>query len=915
MPNASPEAGRANAGASTPEAAPRLNPTYSNLHNRWLKVVGRELAAVLQQGVNDEVAAQGEHARASLEAEAGAQLTRKVEEISSNLETIAFSLQNINPEDPVAAIEQANARGQLHGENYTRVLSAALELRAELRHPQVELMAYQLKTGNLKGNTQEFQQKTQANSLENPLPSAELKTATDGWMLGRDVLLKAYSDKEKFTADAARLRKEIKELQNGNDAAALSAKEGELQMLENKLIAVGIGAKEAKLKRLQEQLKAELINEFRKDKGAFMQVNRAEFIAQWRRDNNIPANVVMDMGQEDLALKKMLNQELVHRSSKVIAESIKYFDDDLANKRKDQIESAQEKGRIQKFLESWQKMPTWKRLAIGAGLSGAAASGLAVWGGATLLGAVAATGTYKVARSLFGAGVGIGLNAVVQKIAGNWFGKERGKLREQRVGSIESQLQADINTRSTDFLETEANRLRWAEIIDNMVDEQRRQEALLNKKEKKSRWILAGLYGVLGGLTGGLALDYVTGGELPGLSKKGKEKWWEDCWDKNKAPKPPAGLPVFEGEDPFPKGTVAPPISPEGELSGSKGGSQQPGWESADEVHGTPAFKAETTLGGRGIWGGVEEILKEKAKTDPALAEVLKDPAKSTYLVDMIKDKVVANPNEFLSGPGKIFDVDRIPGGTKMNITSILEDAKLKAMVEESSGLSKEAIDSINRNNAKIRQWVMENPGKPLTTPQVDEILRGRPATGGVGGPNDVTQPQLPDTSELEKTARAPIGTTEPPTATPEAGRGGGTVLPADAGTEQGGGTVLEDSTKPKGETPFGSIIEKTIAEKAGFRPEEYDALKKITVDKLLKEIPDTSEGQADMWRKFSRNNPPKLPHPGIYYETILRKQVSLADAIYKLEPNQMAKNLTVEQFINQFGDKLEIKRSPLLWR
>lgn len=373
-----------------------------------------------------------------------------------------------------------------------------------------------------------------------------------------------------------------------------------------------------------------------------------------------------------------------------------------------------------------------------------------------------------------------------------------------------------------------------------------------------------------------------------------------------KIPEPPAKLPIA------PEGAPYPFDQPEG----------LPGPEV--EIKGAPA---EALVGRRGIWGTTEELLKNRAKTDQALAKILENPAKRTYLIDMIKDKVAADPDQYLSGSVKITDIDRIPGGTKLNIAGILEDAKFKDMVAETSGLSPATLEQIAQNNAKIAKWVAENPGKPLTTPQVEEILHGKPAAGTGSG---VFQGEVfaegytgSYTSGGEDLSEVPVVETkpdapQPPTAKipPEAA-----PPPVPEGQDQGGGRVipLEPGEGPKPEAAtapapaaealpkvsgFGTVYETKIAEQYGFTPDQFATTKGLTVEKLLKEIPIDKDEQVKMWERFNQGNPPDLwPSGRPYYSSILQKQVKLAKFLWTYFPrpdvNPEMQRMTIEQVIN----------------
>ncbi len=105
--------------------------------------------------------------------------------------------------------------------------------------------------------------------------------------------------------------------------------------------------------------------------------------------------------------------------------------------------------------------------------------------------------------------------------------------------------------------------------------------------------------------------------------------------------------------------------------------------------------------------------------------------------------------------------------------------------------------------------------------------------------------------------------------------------------------------------TPYGTQIEQTLAKSWGFGEGQYNAIKGVTIEKLLKEIPPDGDQRVSMWKQWGANKPPNLPHGGwSYWEWELRRQIKVADYIRSLKPNLELQKLTVTQFLNRFGPK-----------
>ncbi|MBI4034214.1 MAG: hypothetical protein HY378_01555 [Candidatus Brennerbacteria bacterium] len=174
-----------------------------------------------------------------------------------------------------------------------------------------------------------------------------------------------------------------------------------------------------------------------------------------------------------------------------------------------------------------------------------------------------------------------------------------------------------------------------------------------------------------------------------------------------------------------------------------------------------PEEYIETIGKGGSIWRATESQLEKQF--DTAFTEL--NEGQRTYLIDSIKDEIVADPTKFIKLPegyeGAI-DVDNLPEGTKVDLSSIIQDRP--GMVEhfsEAGFLPPERIATIERNNETLQEWVREHPGERLTSERVEAIL-----TGGEipEAPEPIEAPEFrgPALEEVP-TAEAEVPTVETP--------------------------------------------------------------------------------------------------------------------------------------------------------
>ena len=534
------------------------------------------------------------------------------------------------------------------------------ELKAEKEKEDRRRMTYRLITGDIG-----------AEPPKDFTPSPKMEKITEKWQKARETVLKAHEDKARIEKQVKVLERELAVLRKGKDISAIGAKESELQWAQNKLLALqNLDTVESAFAKSQEELKRQLINEFlvmkRKQIKEYLKVHKESYLKtleqKFRERHGKAKDYELTKADKERMVDELLQDEALDRGAKIIGDTIVSLDQGFEKEKINRTLESKDKGRAEKLLEKWNKMSLGKKIALSAAVGAGIASGAMFYTGgfsmaalgAVTLGAVA----YRGARSLVGLAT-----AAVTKLGGNFlvnkiFGRKREKAREERIEMTMLNMKAAV-AEGEIWIKNEQKKLEFAKIIDAMADEHRKKIEALAKKEKWSKRGVTALAILAGGAAAYWGTDYLFGGPPKGgmtmadLLERGKDKApqgmpYDFGMDEGIAP-PPEGLPVAptgEQTDPFlmyepPTGEQMDPslVEPYPEQLGG------PGVMEVEAVPGAP-FKAEAMLGRRGIWGGVEEILKEKAKTDPALAEVLKNPAKSTYLIDMIKDKEVADPDQ-----------------------------------------------------------------------------------------------------------------------------------------------------------------------------------------------------------------------------------------------------------------------------
>ncbi|MBU1729999.1 hypothetical protein KJ557_00330 [Patescibacteria group bacterium] len=247
---------------------------------------------------------------------------------------------------------------------------------------------------------------------------------------------------------------------------------------------------------------------------------------------------------------------------------------------------------------------------------------------------------------------------------------------------------------------------------------------------------------------------------------------------------------------------------------------------------------------GDSVWSIAEDQLQEKGYFDGLKGSADEVLAKKTYLIDAIKDKVVANPSEFGIGSG---NADKIFPGDKLNLTSIFKDKSLlDGFVNKANGLSASDVENIlNYNNVSEMAEAGQGGVEQTVTGHVEGAEQV--VTGHVEGAEQVV------TGHVEGAEQVVTGHVE--------GAGPG-------GAEQTvSGHVEEPTPGPEGieqtvsghvtEVGAGSIPEQTVT---GYVPEtgaEQLVAETARIDSLAEQIGQRTAGGKDVW-DFYKDKPAK---------------------------------------------------------
>lgn len=406
------------------------------------------------------------------------------------------------------------------------------------------------------------------------------------------------------------------------------------------------------------------------------------------------------------------------------------------------------------------------------------------------------------------------------------------------------------------------------------------------------------------------------------------EKIWEKAAemlaDMDKTAEDITGtIPFVPGEEAMPE--TAPEAVPEAESETAPEAEpeQLSGPTMETPIEAEPSFM-ETAKPGDSVWRMAERQLSAN------LGEEYQNlnEAQKTHLIDLVKDRIAENPAEF-----GLSDTDKINAGQKIDFSSILQEkTAVHDYIERAKALTEGEMGNISRNNAALESWAGAHPGEELTSEKAGEILDLPPAmeTEAVipleTAPEAYTPPEMSpkEIEELYHQRLLDIWQDKNPDKVLTAemaqeiiyGRpdDGSSVLEKidfsspDAPLAPDQGDLRDFSIEPQevGEKwgDFGSQVEELVAKyRVGFLPEEYKAIREVTVKKLLKEIPEGKFTADDAWfGRFAWWNKVNLPHHGTYDVFEFRKHMHLASYIRSLNPLEYVEKMKVGQFLEQFG-------------
>jgi len=426
--------------------------------------------------------------------------------------------------------------------------------------------------------------------------------------------------------------------------------------------------------------------------------------------------------------------------------------------------SGAERSKLEKFKTWWNKKK-WVRLGVGIGLAGGAMAAPALLGAAGVTLSAVMIGARGV---LSGTGTAVGTEAAIAK----WSSVlgEKGltnrlykKIYKKGVGSTAKGLFNRIRHKQTETVSPDEVRRALQEELSNISPEELRQEmqrlnalaerqgvALAEVGGGSMKEIINGLYEanlmhmyeeahqskednpdysqeehLYEGVTGFLnkySQDLHRGEELAGLKERGKEMWrWVIAGV--------AGGTVggFIGHKAFAKPKI--PISHNGAPGPLPGGAgEAPGLEPPSAgLEATPVplpEQATKILEGvdagkaRSVWAVID--LKYKALAHglggkiAGLQEVSGSEGRSTYVLDAIKDRIAAHPEQFglpknidLVTKDQLMALAKNPAFNKLVEDSLIgANGGPGAVLEHAKNLAGAAVKSIEGNNAFYRSVV-----------------------------------------------------------------------------------------------------------------------------------------------------------------------------------------------------------------
>jgi hypothetical protein len=486
--------------------------------------------------------------------------------------------------------------------------------------------------------------------------------------------------------------------------------------------------------------------------------------------------------------EKKADKEFKKRMEEIVRETIvreanRLYDQKMSLK----LEAKGEPSQIEKIwnfagrvVEKYRKMPLKYKLMISGGLFAGGIAAGAV-GGASGAALITGLATGRwFQRVLGGAATGVGLEALIKR-------SQEKKTEKKTLAELAAKNLAESIKKG-----------------DKKLDEKLLKLEGSKKKQKYWRYTLAGTMGALIG---------------SGLAAKAFHNIFDaakDIWTHEETARMIAKTGVSGGSIETTYATIPEP-TPE-----------------------APIDFIETAQKGDSIWKMAEDQLtKHYGEKFTGL-----DQARKIYVIDAIKDKIAANPQEFGLG-----DIDKMEIGQKIDFSSIFEDkAGVNKIFEHSEALKQAAIDNIGKNSQILENWAQEHPGEKLTSGKIEEILSAHKVTPTPEAPT----PEAPS-AEMNKAAME---------------------------------ALLNNESRN--------------IEALGFNPSEYDAIKDLKVGKLLEEIPSKVKAW-EIWRGAAPGNI-DLPHDGIYGVTEFHRHIKLAEFIRNFKPNEYMKQMTIRQFLRMAG-------------
>ncbi|MBI1960916.1 MAG: hypothetical protein HYS43_01445 [Candidatus Liptonbacteria bacterium] len=348
----------------------------------------------------------------------------------------------------------------------------------------------------------------------------------------------------------------------------------------------------------------------------------------------------------------------------------------------------------------YRSLPLWSKIGVSAALAGGAL-GAGVAGGATWgVAAASLIGFGRLTqRALAGSATFIALEGFLEKRSQKKISKE-----------FEQKYEEAFDRNAKEYAENPAEGLiAFMKTRDELLEEETELHSGMRERERRSRTLNLR---IAGGTTAALqlvpsALFSAFGVEAPGE----RIPWLSET--ANGGPSVPSHPDIqYPRPEPGAEGLqrglpIAPDVSGGGGISHIEGALTETQWKGATSVWNL----AERELAARGMFEGL-------------------NPAQKTYLIDAIKDRVVADPHAFglehadQFDPAK-FDYDKFAGifGNESEMNHILSGMR---------GLTPEQMESITKNNETLRNFFREHPVAPRTSENYEAILKGEGAYGEI---------------------------------------------------------------------------------------------------------------------------------------------------------------------------------------